>query len=104
MLLTALPSKSSVSPLDVSSPDISSPDVSSPEFVSQFFVCTHHYVREYLDTWKRGYVQKGKLLENFAEEYASMHGVVFSSKHCGLKKTVQLIDAMPDLLEVCVCL
>jgi hypothetical protein len=57
---------------------------------AQFFRATQHYTREFVELWAWRYAVKGKLLMNFLEEFSSMHGLLFSAKHCGLKTSLQV--------------
>lgn len=57
---------------------------------AQFFRAMQHYTREFMELWAWRYAVKGKLLMNFLEEFSSMHGLLFSAKHCGLKTSLQV--------------
>ncbi|KAK3256166.1 hypothetical protein CYMTET_34683 [Cymbomonas tetramitiformis] len=72
----------------------------SAEEKTEIFEATKKYTLEYLVTWDARYLRRGKLLTNFAQEYAMMHGLQLSSKHCGFKRTHQLIEAMPGLVTL----
>jgi hypothetical protein len=43
---------------------------------------------------------QGKLLMNFLEEFSSVHGLLFSAKHCGLNTSLQLLRAMPQVVVI----